>query len=410
PTLDADPLWALRALRVPGAWAFSEERGRPARGSGVVVAQPDTGTTDHPELAGVQLVEGFDVLDDDADATDPLGWGSPGHGTATGSVLVSPSSRVITGSAPRARHLPVRAVESVVRITQVSVARAIDGAVARGAHVVTMSLGGIPAFSLHRALRRAVAADVLVLAAAGNCVRFVVWPARYDDCIAVGGSTVHDGTWRGSSRGAAVDVCAPAENVLRAVVPAGGAEVQQGQGTSFAVALTAGVAALWLAHHGRANLVAAAHERGETLQEMFRRLLRATARRPEGWDPFAYGAGIVDAEALLRAPLDLGGGREAAAPPSDPAVRAARSVQSLVAEVAGPEAVQADVDWHRFGPEIATALLVDRLAGLREEGPPREAGAAAPPVSADLAAAVREPRLRAALGLPGTGGTWEPAP
>ena len=42
-----------------------------------------------------------------------------------------------------------------------------------------MSLGGIPPFALERAVRRAVAADVIVLAAAGNCVQFVVWPARY---------------------------------------------------------------------------------------------------------------------------------------------------------------------------------------------------------------------------------------
>ena len=65
--------------------------------------------------------------------------------------------------------------------------------------------------------------------------------------------------------------------------------------------LTAGVAALWLAQHGRANLVAAARDRGETLQAMFLRLVRATARRPESWDPFEMGAGIVDAAALLAA-------------------------------------------------------------------------------------------------------------
>jgi subtilisin family serine protease len=68
-----------------------------------------------------------------------------------------------------------------------------------------MSLGGIPAFSLHRALRRAVQADVIVLAAAGNCEGTVVWPARYDNCIAV----VRDAPWRGSCHGAAVDISAP---------------------------------------------------------------------------------------------------------------------------------------------------------------------------------------------------------
>ena len=48
--------------------------------------------------------------------------------------------------------MPIRAIESVVRIRQITVARAIDWAIQEGAHVVTMSLGGIPASALHRAI------------------------------------------------------------------------------------------------------------------------------------------------------------------------------------------------------------------------------------------------------------------
>jgi len=406
PALDADPRWALRAMRVPEAWAFSQARQRPSRGEGVIVAQPDTGVTRHAELVGVASVPGFDVLSNDADPTDPLGVGNPGHGTATASVLVSPEALVVTGTAPRARHMPIRAIESVIRITQVSVARAIDWAVGHGAHVITMSLGGIPSFSLHRALRRAVDADVIVLAAAGNCVRTVVWPARYDECIAVAGTDVRDAVWRGSCRGPAVDVSAPGENVIRARVAQGGPDVGQGQGTSFAVALAAGVAALWLAHHGRANLIAAARARDETLQAMFLRLLHATARRPTVWDPFELGSGVVDAQALLAADLDLGRDRETVQMPSDPDARAAISVESLVAESFGPETViDETLDWHRFGPEIATALLHMRLTappeeeGLRPEAPAEPA--LAPAVSEHLAEAVSNPRLRGRLGLDG---------
>jgi serine protease len=416
PELDRDPLWAIKAMRVPEAWAFSEARQRPSRGEGVVVAQPDTGITRHAELEDVVSAPGFDVLSGDADPTDPLDQGgNPGHGTATASVVVSPETRVISGTAPRARHMPIRAIESVIRITQVSVARAIDWAVEHDAHVITMSLGGIPSFSLHRALRRAVAADVIVLAAAGNCARFVVWPARYDECIAVGGTNWRHEPWRGSCRGSAVDVSAPAENVIRARVVQGagpGADhVGQGQGTSFAVALTAGVAALWLAHHGRANLIAAARGRGETLQTMFNRLVRATALRPGVWDPFELGAGVVDARALLEADLDLERDREAVEPPADPRTAAALTVQSLVAESIGHEAALDDsLDWHRFGPEIANALLRSQIAaageaglpageaGLRPEAP-AEAGPPSRVVSDRLATAVGNPRLRDWLGL-----------
>lgn len=413
PELSATPRWALEQIRVPQAWAFSQERLRPSRGDGVLVAQPDTGITAHAELAGVVTVAGVDLIDDDPDPTDPLDGLNPGHGTGTASVLISPESLTVAGSAPLARHMPIRAVESVVRITQVTVAEAIDHAVANGAQVVTMSLGGIPAFSLYRALRRAVDADVIVLAAAGNCVGLVVWPARYDDCIAVAATDSADERWPGSCHGAAVDISAPGQNVIKATTGGDGTIVSQAQGTSFAVALTAGVAALWLAHHGRPNLVAAARARGETLQVMFRRLLRATARRPANWDSFEMGAGIVDAAALLGADLDLGRDRESADPPQDPRERAAVSVRSLVAETVGHQAARADVDWHRFGPELATNLLTGQLAGPArprrttpapesgpEPKPARRRRRVGPAVSDVLAAAVTDRELRAGLGLP----------
>lgn len=397
PDLDQQPRWALAAMRVPQAWEFSTARQRPSHGEGVVIAQPDTGVTRHAELVDVRAMPGFNVLSGTPDPTDPLDdSGNPGHGTATASVVVSPATGLVTGSAPRARHVSIRAIRSVVRLSQVSVARSIDWAVEHGAEVITMSLGGIFSFSLQRAVKRAVRADVIVLAAAGNCVRFVVWPARFDECLAVAGTNSTDGVWRGSCRGGAVDIAAPGQNVIRASVPhgaaPGGSLVEQGQGTSYAVALTAGVAALWLAHHGREHLIARAGERGETLQAMFRRLVRATARRPGGWDAADFGAGIVDARALLEADLDLGRGQESVAGPQAPAAGPAASIESLVAESAGADAVGDEAaGWHRYGPELSTVLLRQQLSS--------EEGAAVPEVSESLAAAVANPRLRDRLRL-----------
>ena len=387
PELDRDPLWAIKAMRVPEAWAFSEARQRPSRGEGVVVAQPDTGITRHAELEDVVSAPGYDVLSGDADPTDPLGQGgNPGHGTATASVVVSPETRVVSGTAPRARHMPIRAIESVIRITQVSVARAIDWAVEHDAHVITMSLGGIPSFSLHRALRRAVAADVIVLAAAGNCARFVVWPARYDECIAVGGTNWRHEPWRGSCRGSAVDVSAPAENVIRARVVQGagpGADhVGQGQGTSFAVALTAGVAALWLAHHGRANLIAAARGRGETLQTMFSRLVRATALRPGSGIPSSWVPGWSTPARSWR-PTSTGArprGGGAAGRPSDRG-RAHRAVaRRRVDRARGRAGRLAGLASLRPGDRQRAAARPDRGAGGRGRAAPEAPAEAGRPL------------------------------
>lgn len=388
PELAAD--WALAAIRAREAWALSESQGRPAAGAGIVIAQPDTGVFPHPELDGVDRAGGYDTLDDDGDPTDPLDGFNPGHGTGTASVVVSPTSLTVIGSAPAARHMPIRAIESVIRVTQVSVAKAVDWAVRNDAHVITMSLGGLPSFSLHDALRRAVAGNVIVLAAAGNCVREVVWPARYGECVAVAGVNAVDRLWPGTCRGSAVDIAAPAQNVWRAARSGG---VEQGQGTSFAVALTAGVAALWLAHHGRDALIAEAQARGETLQAMFLRLVGATARRPPDWDSDQMGAGIVDAAALLGADLGLGvgAGLETVTLAQGVAPAPAGRVASLLAETFGRNAAES-VDLHRFGPEIAAAILGHAVAGGQESAP-------AVAVSPQLAAAVTDSELSRWLGI-----------
>jgi serine protease len=377
------PQWALWTIRVPQAWRFSQSEGKPDRGAGIVVGQPDTGVIRHREMDGVRAVAGYDFVDNDNDPTDPLGQdGNPGHGTATASVIVSPDTHVVTGAAPLAHHMAIRAIESVVRVSQVSVAKAVVWATDHGAHVITMSLGGLPSFALDRAIKRAVAANVIVMAAAGNCVGTVVWPARYDNCVAVAGTTPDDLPWRGTCKGEAVDISAPGENVYRARIPqfAGDGDSGQGQGTSLAVALTAAVAALWLAHHGRDRVLAAARGRGETVQGMFQRLSRATARRPGGWNTSEMGAGIIDARALLGATLDGG--------TSDLASGQAGldSVQDMITELVG--ATDLRLDWDRYGPEVAS-LILHTLLGNRTAAIP----------TAELAEAVTDDHLRRFLRL-----------
>ena len=366
PRVDQDKQWALKKMNVPAAWALSPP-GRD-RGQGIIIAQPDTGITSHGELANVPMTGGIDLLGGDNDPTDPMNAviGNNGHGTATASVVVSRETGSVddvVGSAPKATHMPIRAIASVVRVSQLNVAEAINHAVDNGAHVITMSLGGAPSISLWFALRRAVRNNLIVLAAAGNCVKKVVYPARYENCLAIAGSNIDDAPWRGSCRGATVAVTAPGENVWRASAKRVDGEPRfgtgQGQGTSFAVALTAGVAACWLAHHGRDTLIAEAGQRGETLQEMFSRLVRATARRVNGWDVFDYGPGIVDAAALLQADLGLGAGESlnfvaAETAPGD-------SVKALAFELSGDLAVlDENIDWDVYGPEISIALFQRR--------------------------------------------------
>jgi subtilisin family serine protease len=408
PGTDA-PIWALDNIHCREAWTVAA--GGAAMGAGIVIGQPDTGFTDHPELGGnaLDLTRDWDVLRNDDDAHDPLErrwWfplDSPGHGTSTASVIVSREQFRVTGAAPRATLVPMRAVKSVVQVFDGDVAKAVDRAHRTGCHVISMSLGGVGFFNgLQATIRRAVEDGVIVCAAAGNKVGFVVAPARFPECIAVAATNIQDRPWTGSSRGGEVDVAAPGESVWVADIRLDESppryDVSRHSGTSFAVTLVAATAALWLARHGRDQLIARYGR--NRLQATFLHLVRTVGRRrPDGWDGTRFGAGIIDARELLSAPLpaaDAVAGAPAAEGPlvSDPLGK----LNGLVPELSREELAErlagllrvgrAELDGQldRFGAELAYLLSED--AALRQRlGAAAQAGLAAdePRLAGDLA-------------------------
>lgn len=371
-----DPDWAITSTGVRTAWAMTPAPSGAARGKGILVFQPDTGVVpDHvelpPGLATDPRAGNFVEGSGNGNAVDPRSGGSnPGHGTGTASVVVSPAGGAMVGAAPDATLVPVRCIETVAVFDQSPVAQAIDYARRQGAHVITMSLGGVPSMALHAALRRAVEANVIVVAAAGNCVSEVVWPARYGAAIAVAGVSEADRPWRGSSHGPDVDISGPAEFVLRAdgrdpATPP--AAVSGGQGTSFATAMTAGIAALWLAHHGRDRLIGLLPP-GWRLQDLFRALLRASAHVTPGHDPHEFGPGVVRADRLLA--LDPAAFAAATEAPAAATADARDGLASLLGRVfggAGQEAAGRVLlpDRQHVAEIACVALDRARVAGTR---------------------------------------------
>jgi subtilisin family serine protease len=350
------PTWALDNIRCRDAWTVPP--GSAAMGAGIVIGQPDTGFTDHPELGdnALDLTPDWDLLRDDDDAHDPLErrwWfplDSPGHGTSTASVIVSREQLRVTGAAPRSTLVPLRTVKSVVQVFDGDVAKAVDRAHRTGCHVISMSLGGVGFFNgLQATIRRAVEDGVIVCAAAGNKVGFVVAPARFPECIAVAATNIQDRPWTGSSRGSEVDVAAPGESVWVADVRLNESppryDVSRHSGTSFAVTLVAATAALWLARHDRDQLIVRYGR--NRIQAAFLHLVRTTGhRRPGGWDGDRYGVGIIDAQALLAAPL----------PAADAVTDALAADAPLVADPLSK--------LNGLVPELSREELADRLSGI----------------------------------------------
>ncbi len=397
----ADKLWSVKNVRAPEAWEIPAQPGGVARGAGVLVGHIDTGYTEHPEIYpdALNLLIDRDVLDGDDDAKDPLikrWWfplDNPGHGTGTGCVIASRAAGEVVGTAPEAVLVPIRSVLSVVQVFDGDVARAVDYARSVGCSVISMSIGGRGFNGLQAAIQRAVDEGMIVMAAAGNYVGFVAAPASYPECLAVAATTIDDQPWSGSSRGAQVDISAPGQAVWTAASNKGPDgpvyTVEQGDGTSFAVAALAGIAALWLAHHGPATIK---QKYGGMTQEVFRLLVALTCRTPSGWDGSRYGAGIVDAKALLDAALPdrpepaRAAGADAAAEPAPArhqgplgqlaATWSDRSVadieRSLSARLGGPTDADRPAQLARYASELRYLAGEDPLLHQALVPPPME--------------------------------------
>ncbi len=412
--------WVHPVIRTPQAWAQS-------RGDGVTVAVIDTGHSTHHELDGAIKHHGqANFVEGGSDASDrfsSFGMRHPGHGTLVASVVASrgdadmngnvnaPGS--ITGAAPLAKILPIRAIKSVISFSQKTVPPAIAHAINQQADVIVMALGGPTRVSAtERALRMAIQNGLVVVCAAGNCWPKVVFPAAYAAnglCTAVAALTQDLTPWDKTGRGPEVILSAPGENVWGAAKRKASDSdwgIKPSQGTTLATSLTAGVAALWVARHGgRAALKTRADAAGTTVQAMFVASVTNGLQKPPVWNGANnLGAGVLDAEKTLDAPLPASATGTEAVPDTALASTGVESTANiLITHLANhhPDAVD------EFDPALADyageILWLSNRTGARAraaETPGLEGVTESDPASPALVAALtNSPVLRATIGL-----------
>lgn len=318
----------------------------------VCIAHMDTGATGHPCFGGAagglpahialasdcfqpERPDASDPLPDKVDVTD---W--PGHGTRTLSVLAAKLPGTLEGYAPGARVRCWRVADSPVfdlrRSATEPLGVAIDEALQDpSVKVISISMGipgptGFPDIAwpyelgasqrLAEAVDRAYEAGVLVVAAAGQIIDRVTFPARFSRTIAVGGVKANDRIWHryGGSEIRRVDVWALADGIDRANMLGPGSaptacyskphhaddEAPPHSGTSYATVAVAAAAAMWLAKH-EAALLAAFGQRDWHVVESFREALKRTRRKIPGSGSLE--SGILDLDALVQADPPLGG-------------------------------------------------------------------------------------------------------
>ena len=201
--------WAPAAINLPALWNTPlADAKRP------VIAILDTGVDiNHPDLkdniwTNEKEANGSDFEDDDNNGycDDVHGWDfihntaiigdgmdGNGHGTHCAGIAAAVGNNGIgiTGANPNAKILPIKVMGDDGTGDVATIVRGIDYAVASGANILSMSLGGVNSTAEYQALSKAYAAYIPIVAAAGNNGASIyalgqpTFPAAYDIVLGV---------------------------------------------------------------------------------------------------------------------------------------------------------------------------------------------------------------------------------
>lgn len=264
------------------------------------------------------------------DASDRTPDGLPlirnqGHGAATLALLAGsrldgswPGFTDYVGGAPFASVVPIRIADWVVRFSTGTMVQGFQHVISLGAHVLSMSMGGLTSRALVDAVNLAYESGVFMVTAAGNnyakrlTPTTIVFPARYRRVLAACGvmadgrayTDLQAGTLQGnygpqSKMATALGGYTP--NVPWAEFGCGSLVCMDGAGTSAATPQIAAAAALWIAKHGT-ELAKYQSEwmRVEAVRfALFESALKKTLSMDEGETFAKLGQGIMQAARAL---------------------------------------------------------------------------------------------------------------
>lgn len=254
----------------------------------VRVAIIDTGIdTTHPDLAE-QIVETINIFAD-ADMND-----RQGHGTHTAGIIAAkPNPQTRTrGICVTCHIIAIKAINDDGYGSDVTVAQGIDDAINAGATVINLSIGSNnDAPIIKAAIERALAADIIVVAAAGNSDKNpteAFFPAAYPGVLAVSAIDRSNQIAPFAQNTPGIDIVAPGVEIISTSPFGAGYSMEQGTSTA-APQVTAAVA---LVRALRPDLSA------QQTQELI--LAHAIDLGDPGYDA-VYGHGLLRVDRVLEA-------------------------------------------------------------------------------------------------------------
>ncbi|AGT33511.1 hypothetical protein M493_16485 [Geobacillus genomosp. 3] len=299
----------------------------------VKIAVVDTGVdARHPELAG-QVIANYNVM-------NPLQKGAADvHGTHVAGIIAGKKDNGIGahGVFPGARLISIDVFNRSFFSSDYVVAEGILEAIRQKAQVINLSLGSsVSSPIVEEAIRKALAANITVVAAAGNSgTSMYEYPAAYKGVIGVGAVNDRRQLADFSTYGPTVDVVAPGEDIYSSVYDVDKKSTfAELSGTSMAAPMVTAVAAMLLSKHPNLTPYEIHYILNKTASDLGKK----------GYD-LQYGYGLVNPVAALR--FDL---KHIPAPPSATGTKVLQKAKRLTMDRAttqtGTITQLGETDWY----------------------------------------------------------------
>jgi len=280
--------WGPQDIYAPAAWDTT------MGSSSVIIAIVDSGIDyNHPDLMAnvwtnsTDGTHGYNFVSSNKNPLDDNGHGTHCSGIAAAVI----NNGVGIAGISQSSIMAVKVLDSGGSGSMSNVANGITWATDHGANIISLSLGGTSDLTTVRnAVSYAYSHNVLLVAAAGNQNgRAVLYPARYDQVIAVSALNQGDTLASYSSTGSQVELAASGTSIISTYSGGGYATMS---GTSMACPHVSGVAALVLAVNPSLSNI------------NLRNILDTTAvdLGPAGRD-YSYGYGKVNTAAAVQSVL-----------------------------------------------------------------------------------------------------------